>query len=51
MQAEVNASEEILNEAVRSEINQDYQYYLLSQRKIEVYEKAFEQAKENYRNY
>ncbi|MEO8772034.1 MAG: TolC family protein [Ferruginibacter sp.] len=48
-QAEVNANEEILNDAIRSAINQDYQNYLLSQKKVDVYEKAFEQATENYR--
>ncbi|MFT3907809.1 MAG: TolC family protein [Ferruginibacter sp.] len=47
--AEVNADEEILNDAVRNEINQDYQDYLLNEKKIEVYQKAFEQATENYR--
>jgi outer membrane protein len=48
-QAEVNANEEILNDAIRLQVNQDYQNYLLSQKKITVYEQAFEQAKENYR--
>ena len=48
-QAEVNAREEILNDEIRSEINQDYQNYQLSLKKVEVYEKAFEQATENYR--
>ncbi|MEP7164129.1 MAG: TolC family protein [Ferruginibacter sp.] len=46
-QAIVN--EEILNDDVRLTINQDYQNYLLSRKKIEVYQKALEQANENYR--
>ncbi|MBS1743650.1 MAG: TolC family protein [Bacteroidetes bacterium] len=48
-QAEVTAGEEILNDQVRSAINQDYQDYLVSLKKTEVFEKALEQAKENYR--
>ena len=46
---QVIAGEEILNDNVRFTINQDYQNYLLSRKKIEVYEKAVEQAMENYR--
>ena len=45
----VIANEEILNDNIRYTINQDYQNYLLSIKKIEVYEKALEQATENYR--
>jgi outer membrane protein TolC len=41
--------EEMLNDQVRLLINQDYQNYLLSRKKIEVYEKTLEQATENYR--
>jgi outer membrane protein len=48
-ETEVNANEEILGDAVRLQINKDYQAYLLSQKKIDVYEKATEQATENYR--
>ncbi len=48
-QTELNANEEILNDAIKSQVNQDYQNYLLNQKKMEVYESAFEQAKENYR--
>lgn len=48
-QTEAFAMTELLNDQVRSNVNQDYQDYLLSQKKIEVYEKAYEQAKENYR--
>lgn len=49
LQAEINASDEILQDGIRSAVNHDYQDFLLSQKKIEVYEKAYEQAKENYR--
>lgn len=43
------ASQGILSDAIRLQINQAYQNYLLSQKKIEVYNKAVEQAAENYR--
>ena len=46
---QVIAGEEMLNDNVRFAINQDYQNYLLSRKKIEVYERALEQATENYR--
>lgn len=46
---QVQASEDILTDAVRLQINQAYQSHLLSQRKIDVYAKAVEQARENYR--
>ncbi|MEP6711616.1 MAG: TolC family protein [Ferruginibacter sp.] len=46
---EANATEEILNDNIRLQVNKDYQNYLLSQKKIEVYEKAEAQATENYR--
>lgn len=46
---EVNASEEILNDNIRLQVNKDYQNYLLSQKKINVYQKAEAQATENYR--
>ncbi len=46
---QVMAGQEILNDAVRLSINQDYQNYLLSLKKIELYEKALFQATENYR--
>lgn len=38
-----------LNDGIRMEIHQAYQNYLESVKKIEVYRKAVEQAKENYR--
>ncbi len=46
---QVQANEDILSDAIRLEINQAYQNLLLSQRKIEVLQKAVEQANENYR--
>ena len=46
---EVMATEGILSDQVRLEINQAYQNYLLSIKKIDVYAKAIEQSNENYR--
>ncbi|CAN5807885.1 TolC family protein [soil metagenome] len=46
---QVVAADEMLNDDVKLEINQDYQNYLLTRKKIEVYEKALTQATENYR--
>ena len=46
---QLSASQDILNDNIRLEINQAYQAYLLSRKKIEVYQKAVEQATENYR--
>ena len=46
---EIQANEEQLNDAVRLQVNQDYQNYLLSQKRIEVYQKALQQATENFR--
>jgi outer membrane protein TolC len=46
---QVNESEDILSDEIRLQINKDYQNYLLSQKKIDVYQKATEQATENYR--
>src|SRR6202000_1462405 len=46
---ELSANEEMLNDNIRLQINQAYQAYLVSQKKIEVYKKAVEQANENYR--
>ncbi len=43
------ASQDMLNDNIRLQINEAYQGYLLSQKKIEVYQKAVEQAAENYR--
>ena len=46
---ELGANEEMLNDNIRLQINQAYENYLLSQKKIEVLEKAVDQATENYR--
>ncbi len=46
---EINANEELLNDAIKLQVNKDYQNYLLTRKKIEVYEKAIVQATENYR--
>lgn len=48
-EVQLQASEGLLNDAIRLQINQAYQNYLLSQKKIDVYNKAIEQAAENYR--
>ncbi len=46
---QIKASEGILADGIRLQVNQAYQNYLLSLRKIEVYKKAIDQASENYR--
>ncbi|MGZ3958214.1 MAG: TolC family protein, partial [Flavisolibacter sp.] len=46
---QVAASEELLADGIRLQVNQAYQNYLVSQKKIEVYETAISQASENYR--
>ena len=46
---EISANQAALDESVRLRVNQDYENYLLSQKKIEVYQKAVLQATENYR--
>ena len=46
---EMQANEEQLNDVVSLQVNQDYQNYLLSQKRIEVYQKALQQATENFR--
>ncbi|MEP6727337.1 MAG: TolC family protein [Bacteroidota bacterium] len=43
------ADNEALNDNVRYQINEAYQGYLMSQKKIDVYEKAIDQANENYK--
>jgi len=47
--SEVQVTENMLADQIRMEVNQAYENYLLSLRKIEVYNKAKEQAAENYR--
>lgn len=46
---QITASQQMLNDNIRLQINQAYQGYLLSRKKMEVYQKAVEQAAENYR--
>lgn len=46
---QLEANQEMLADAVHLEISQAYQNYLLSQKKIEVYQKAVAQAAENYK--
>lgn len=46
---EIEANEGMLNDQVRLDIHRAYENYLLSQKKIDVYNKAIEQATENYR--
>jgi outer membrane protein len=46
---EISAGQAQLDDAIRLEVNKDYKNYLLSTKKIEVYEKAVAQATENYR--
>jgi len=46
---EVAANQELLADAIRLQVNEAYQNYLLSRKKIEVFEKAIAQANENYR--
>ena len=46
---ELQATRGLLSDRVRLEVMQAYENYLLSYRKIDVYEKAVEQANENYR--
>ena len=46
---ELLANSEQLNDAVRMEVNRDFENYLLSTKKIDVYDKAVQQAEENYR--
>lgn len=47
--AELQADEDMLDDNIRLMVNQDYQHYLLSQKKIAVYQVAIDQATENYR--
>ena len=46
---EVVANQAQLNDAVRLEVNRNYENYLLSRKKIDVYQRAVVQATENYR--
>jgi outer membrane protein TolC len=46
---QIQASQEILGDNIRLQINQAYQSYIVSRKKIEVLEKSVIQATENYR--
>lgn len=46
---QVQANEDMLTDAIRLQINQSYENVLLSKKKIDVYDKAIEQAAENYK--
>ena len=46
---ELLANSEELNDAVRMQVNKDYENYLLTTKKIDVYTKAVQQAEENFR--
>jgi len=46
---QVAANEELLADAIRLQVNQAYQNYLASRKRIEVYETAIAQATENFR--
>ena len=48
-ETQVTASQELLNDGIRLQVNKDYQGWLLAQKKIDVYDKAIAQATENYR--
>ena len=46
---EIVADQAQLDDNIRLRVNQDYENFLLSKKKIDVYEKALAQATENYR--
>jgi outer membrane protein TolC len=46
---EVKLNEEQLDDNIKLQVNQAFQTYMLSQKKIQVYEKSVLQAEENYR--
>ena len=46
---QVQINEDMLNDNIRLQVNQAYEAYLVSVKKIQVYEKAVIQAAENYR--
>jgi outer membrane protein TolC len=48
-ETQVTATQELLNDDIRLQVNKDYQGWLLAQKKIDVYDKAIAQATENYR--
>jgi outer membrane protein len=48
-QQQLQYSQELLDENIRREITKSYEDFYLAQKKIEVYERAIEQAKENFK--
>jgi outer membrane protein len=46
---QLEISEGMLSDAVRLQVHQSYEQYLLAHKKIEVYQKAIDQATENFR--
>lgn len=48
-QKQLSATNDLLNDQIKLEVNRDYQNSVFAKRKIEVYEKAATQANENYR--
>jgi outer membrane protein len=46
---EITATQELMNDNIRLQVNKAYLNWLSSQKKIDVYAKAIEQADENYR--
>lgn len=46
---QISASQDMLNDQVRLGVNRDYQNYLLSVKRISLFEKSLEQANENFR--
>jgi outer membrane protein TolC len=46
---EITADEAQLSDGIKRQVNQDFENYLLSQKKTDVYKKAVVQAEENYR--
>ncbi len=49
MLLELQSSKQLLSDQIKLQVNRDYQSYLLSKQKINVYETAILQATENYR--
>ena len=48
-EVQLNATESLLNDGIKLQLNRDYQNYLFAQKKIDVYQKSIAQATENYR--
>ena len=48
-EVQLSATESLINDGIKLQLNKDYQNYLFAQKKIDVYEKSITQATENYR--